>query len=731
MESSIPIPARAPADERPALTTPERLDSTVAPGRAPVRVLIVDDRAENLLATESLLRHPDYELVLARSGADALRFLLHDDCALILMDVQMPQLDGVETARLIRQNPRTRTIPIVFLTAVTHEPRFIARGYDAGAIDYLVKPVDPDVLRAKVSAFAELHRSREEALRNARLLQEQERRERQRALAELEVRSLRRERSAQERYRRLVDGITHAIVWTIDRDTLACTFVSPSAGAILGYPSDRWTDEPEHWQRIVPDEDRAVLAAVVRGLLPGGPGAAVEHAFIRADGQVSRFETDVRVVPSEDEGRFEVRGFSVDVTDARQAEEALAFLDRAGAALSASLDLDRTVTTAARVGVPFLADACVVAIAPVAPEVQGATAIAPADGALERAARAVAADPALGDAGDGRFAALADDVRPCLGPVATAAVEALDAGPVAVVTVPLRARDRCMGVMRLLRTTRRRFGPRELRLAEELGRRAAAAIDHALLYREARDAIAVRDEFISIASHELRTPLTPLHLQTRAMQHALEALPEGAARDGLRERLASSARQVERITRLVANLLDVTRIHAGQLELEREPLELGELISDAAGRFRDELARAGRELQLEVSGPLTGSCDRIRIDQVVTNLVSNAVRYGGNGPVAVRLRAEEGTALISIADRGAGIAEEELGRIFERYHKGATARAHGGLGLGLFITRRIVEAHGGRIRVASNVGEGTTFTVELPLGAAAAATAAADAAADG
>ena len=108
-----------------------------------------------------MLRNPEYEIVKARSGADALRFLLHDDCALILMDVQMPHLDGVETARLIRANERTRAIPIVFVTAMSDQERYVARGYDAGAIDYLLKPVDPEMLRAKVGAFVELHRAKQ------------------------------------------------------------------------------------------------------------------------------------------------------------------------------------------------------------------------------------------------------------------------------------------------------------------------------------------------------------------------------------------------------------------------------------------------------------------------------------------------------------------------------------------------------------------------------------------
>jgi signal transduction histidine kinase len=284
------------------------------------------------------------------------------------------------------------------------------------------------------------------------------------------------------------------------------------------------------------------------------------------------------------------------------------------------------------------------------------------------------------------------------------------------VSVALRGRDGIVGALRLFAGARHgRDGARELRLAEELGRRAAQAIDHALVHRDAQHAVSVRDEFISIASHELRTPLTPLQLHMKALQRGAAGLPEGPGREAQLERVATCARQVDRMTRLAANLLDVTRLHAGRLEVEREPLDLGELVSDAAGRFRDELVRSGRELELRVDAGVSGTWDRLKLDQVVTNLVSNAVRYGGQGAVTVTLRCGGGEAVLVVADRGIGIAEEDLAIVFDRYSKGVNSRAHGGLGLGLYITRGIVEAHGGAVEVESRIGEGSAFTVRLPI----------------
>jgi signal transduction histidine kinase len=191
---------------------------------------------------------------------------------------------------------------------------------------------------------------------------------------------------------------------------------------------------------------------------------------------------------------------------------------------------------------------------------------------------------------------------------------------------------------------------------------------------------------------------------------ALERLPP----QHVERVLATAERQGQRLEKLVAALLDVSRIHMGRLELDVEEVELGAAVSEALAHIEDEAAQSGSTL--EVSGaPVRGYWDRLRISQVVTNLLSNAVKYGGGKPVDVEFGPRDDRAWLSVRDRGIGIEPADMSQIFERFERAVSSRNYGGLGLGLYIVKRIVESHGGTIRVESTPGEGSAFIVELPL----------------
>ena len=226
---------------------------------------------------------------------------------------------------------------------------------------------------------------------------------------------------------------------------------------------------------------------------------------------------------------------------------------------------------------------------------------------------------------------------------------------------------------------------------------------------QAEAALRERDEFISVAAHELRTPLTALQLKLQGLERGLAAIDARKF-----QRLEGAVRQTERLSRLIDRLLDVSRIAQGRLELSPEEFDLAVLVRQVADDFREPAAQARAPLQLELADKAGGSWDRLRIEQLLVNLLSNAVKYGAGKPVSVKLEVEKDRVRLTVRDQGIGIAADDVGRIFGRFQRAASIRNYGGLGLGLFITRHIVEAHRGTITVASSVGEGSTFSIELP-----------------
>ena len=232
----------------------------------------------------------------------------------------------------------------------------------------------------------------------------------------------------------------------------------------------------------------------------------------------------------------------------------------------------------------------------------------------------------------------------------------------------------------------------------------------------AQQAIRLRDEFLSVASHELRSPVSTLLLQVEGQLTALRTGVDIASPAEQERRLERTGRQVRRLVRLLDELLDVSRITAGRpLELRREEVDLGAVVSDNI-RLLDEHRTGSRsEISSRVDGGVVGSWDRLRIEQLVTNLLSNALKYGAGKPVEVSVHRQNGVATLSVSDRGVGIAAEDLERIFDRFERAPSGRSYPGMGLGLWIARQIVSAHGGQIRASSELGVGSTFTVTLPI----------------
>jgi PAS domain S-box-containing protein len=237
--------------------------------------------------------------------------------------------------------------------------------------------------------------------------------------------------------------------------------------------------------------------------------------------------------------------------------------------------------------------------------------------------------------------------------------------------------------------------------------------ERARLYRQAQEEVRERDEFLSIASHELRTPVAALQLQLQLLQRAAERGP-GSAAELLVNKVDGLERQCRRITLLVNELLDVSRLRLGRLELRLEELELGEVARETVQHLAAEALRLGSAIGVEAPGPARGRWDRVRLEQVITNLLSNAIKFGQGKPILVAVEDAGDKVRLRVEDHGIGIAPADQERIFGRFERAVPTHHFGGLGLGLYIARELVEAHGGSIVLASAPGRGTTFTVELP-----------------
>jgi signal transduction histidine kinase/DNA-binding response OmpR family regulator len=568
---------------------------------------MVDDSAPNLLALESILKTPDRNLVRASSGEDALRYLLDNDVAVVLLDVYMPGIDGLETAELIRSREKSRNIPIIFLTANTTGVGHLSRGYSLGAVDYIVKPVDPDILRSKVAVFVDLFKKNREIKQQAALLEEKNRELENANLVRLSMLiDLGQELAAENdptqvlarfcRSARRIVGASEAAVGILDNDAKAlryffhCTAyketVSPSA--------------------IPPAVDRALERLVL------------EQRALRLTGSDDAL-----------------------LDDEVEAGEVQSFL---GAPIPSPLGVSGWVYLLNKTD-----------------------------------------DDDFSEADERLAATLATQV--------------------AVAYENARLYTEAQN-----HATELRLEVAERKQAEE--ERAEMLVREQAARAEAESANRTKDEFLATLSHELRTPLTAIlgwshllrmnKLREPQFAHALETI----------ERNARSQSQ------LIDDLLDVSRIVTGKLQIEFSTVNLLSVIEAAVGSIHPALAAKEIAWETIVDSNFIVSGDANRLQQIFWNLFNNAIKFTPKrGQVIVTAERNESEIRIKVTDSGIGIAPEFLPFIFDRFRQadGSTTRAQGGLGLGLAIVSHLVEAHRGKVEVESHgPNRGSSFTVVLP-----------------
>jgi PAS domain S-box-containing protein len=368
-----------------------------------------------------------------------------------------------------------------------------------------------------------------------------------------------------------------------------------------------------------------------------------------------------------------------DVTEREKLLRRAVYLSDATRLLT-SLDIEPALDSVARLSIPFMGDGCAIDL--------------------------------FGNGQPRRVVYASGDGAGSICPELTNAVMAghstiYSMGTRSCMAVPLLVKDSVVGAITFVGRPMFRHSDTDLALAETLARRAALAVENSRLYKQAQEALRARDELMTIAAHEIRGPITSVHL-------AVQGLKAGKVPNSAQPKvLEIIEREDRKLSRFVNELLDLGKIQGGQMRFILEQVDLGDVVRDAAGNLGSELTRSGSALSITTQGQPVGYWDRYGVDQVATNLLSNAIKFGQGKPIAVTVREHDGLTTLEVQDHGIGIDPDTLDRIFKPFERGVSLRNYGGLGLGLYIVRTIVEGLGGIVRVNSKPNEGSTFTVEL------------------
>jgi PAS domain S-box-containing protein len=648
-------------------------------------ILLVDDQPAHLTDLKSILADLGQNLVTASSGEEALRLLFQEDFAVVLLDVQMRGLDGFATAQIVRSRERTRHTPIIFLTAYDSADFPVERAYALGAVDYLVKPLLPAILRAKTAVFVDLFHKTEQ-------LRRLERREFQRRLVEAaacRAEEARGRRESERRSRQLSE-FHEAVMASMGEGLYAtdargmATYMNPAAERLLGWTAEELLGRPMHdcihYKR--PDDTLfpAEQCALLRVQRDGSSLREHEDAFIRKDGVVIPVACSSSPIISDGVAAGLVVVFR-DVAKQKQAEQELRGSERRYRAL-----------------------------ADVMPQIVWA---AQPDGCLDYFNRRWYEFSGFpeGQSGNESWVPILhpDDLAPCL----DAWQKAIESGE--NYQIEYRFLDRLTGAYRW------HLG-RALPVRDDAGRierwfGTCTDIDEQKrLEQDLREANAAKDQFLVMLAHELRNPLAPL-LSTLFVLGRDETVrrTHGDALDRME-------RQLRRLHRKVDDLLETSRVVLGRARLRSERLDLARLVKTVVEDRRALLEEAG--VALTVTTPPTpvwikGDADRLA--QVFDNLLDNETKFvdrGGGVTVVLAVCPASSKAVLTFADTGIGFAPEMRDRLFDVFAQADQSldRSRGGLGLGLAVVKGLIEQHGGTVEASSEgLGRGAKFTLRLTL----------------
>jgi PAS domain S-box-containing protein len=649
-------------------------------------ILLVDDQPANLTVLETVLAELGQVLVSVTSGEAALRELLERDFAVVLMDVRMPTMSGFETAELIRSHPRSRAVPIIFLTAASDQDFPVEEAYALGAVDYLTKPINPVILRSKVAVFIDLYRKTAEVARHQQASH----------LAALRTRD--------DRIRLILDNTRDYAFIGTDPDGIVTEWEG-GAENITGW----WMDAARGKSHaiIFTPEDQAAGAPEEEMLRARETGRAEDRRWhLRRDG--TRFFADGVMVPLRDE-QDRLRGYAKIFRDATAERLAADRLRESQAALDQSRQRSRR------------AELEVQRLAAVTEQSSDFIGIADASGMVTYVNRAGLLMVGLAPGADVRRYHLRDFLEPASRSLVDNQLLPCLHGPGGAWEGELRLRH--FGNGRSFPVYYKGFAVRDehgdssclASIARDISEQKRAEDELRRIASDLAEADRRKSEFLATLAHELRNPLAPIRTGL-----VLLRMPQSEPR--ALERIHDMMdRQLGHLIHLVNDLLDVARITRGKIELRKEDTDLGTVVAMAVETSMTAIEAGGHSLSVEVNddeAPLF--VDITRIVQVLSNILNNAAKYTPpGGRIALAARRIDGMAEVRISDSGVGIPPEAMATLFDMFTQVGRnlERAQGGLGIGLSLVRRLVELHGGVVTADSRGrDQGSTFTVRLPLG---------------
>ena len=655
-----------------------------------VSILLVDDRPANLVALEAVLDGLGVNLVRATSGREALDWVVKEDFAAVLLDVQMPEMDGFETARRISGIERAKDTPIIFITAIHRDSEYEAKGYALGAVDYIAKPFDPAALRSEIATLVKMSK-------------------RSRAAYQL----------AQACHTSILEAALDAII-TVDSDDRIVEW-NPAAERMLGHARGDAIGALL-CDLIIPASYReAHRAGFARYLSTGeGPilGKRLELAGLHADGH--EFPVELAVTRIAAEGQPMFTGYMRDLTEQKRAERRRHAQYEVTRVLAQAATLDQAVPPLLRAIAQSTGWECGTywEVVPQAAALRCVDTWHETDPDLAQFSCATrSASFASGVGVPGRVWQSGEPVwltDPSSDPSFARGTEAASARLRTVLAFPVRIGDEVTGVMEFY--TRDKHEPDEdlLRLMDALGRQMGSFVERARLFEELDTANRHKTDFLAILAHEMRTPLSAITNALYILEHI--ELPDHRAG----QQVLTANRQTRQLARLVEDLMDISRISQGKLDLRMERIAICQTARAAADAIAPLMESRGQELRCDITPEtLFVRGDAARLEQVLTNLLSNAAKYTEpGGTIGLSVQRQDGEAVVQVTDTGIGIDPPVLPQIFDMFHQvaGTESRADGGMGIGLALVRRLVEMQGGTINVRSEgTGKGTEFTVCLPL----------------